>query len=154
MTMISSFVLLLFLGLTKATTVVHDDTFTPYIILRVTAQSVSQACINRVSVLVNGTSPGPEIRLKEGKTTWIRVYNDMDDRNLTMVCFQCPYLQHFPLMLIAFRNSIGTASPKLHPPFLMELRKPASGLFHHFISLTMKSILKPGMLGRISTTPT
>lgn len=85
--MISFFVLTLFLGFTRAIAVVHDHTFTPHIILRATAQSVSQACINRVSVLVNGTSPGPEIRLKEGKTTWIRVYNDMDDRNLTMVCF-------------------------------------------------------------------
>ena len=86
MTMILLFVLLLLLEFTKATAVVHDDTFTPHVILRATARSVSQACINRVSALVNGTSPGPEIRLKEGRTTWIRVYNDMNDRNLTMVC--------------------------------------------------------------------
>ncbi|KAL9115052.1 MAG: hypothetical protein Q9187_007359 [Circinaria calcarea] len=80
----SFIVLVLFLRLARATASVHDDTFTPHIILRGTVQSVSQACINRLSVLINGTCPGPEIRLREGKTTWIRVYNDMNDRNLTM----------------------------------------------------------------------
>jgi hypothetical protein len=35
--------------------------------------------------LINGTSPGPEIRLVEGQVFWIRVYNDMDGKNLTMV---------------------------------------------------------------------
>ena len=32
-----------------------------------------------------GTSPGPELRFQEGQTKWVRVYNDMDDQNLTMV---------------------------------------------------------------------
>ena len=64
----------------------HDETFTPDAILRVASQNVSQSCIPaKATVLVNGTSPGPEIRLVEGKTYWIRVWNDMGDANLTMV---------------------------------------------------------------------
>ena len=79
--------LCLSLFLQLATAVVHDGSFTPDIILRVTAANHSQACQDRYSVLVNGTSPGPTLRLEEGKVTWIRVYNDMDSYNLTMVCF-------------------------------------------------------------------
>jgi hypothetical protein len=63
----------------------HDESFQPDYILRVTAQNYSQACMDRYSVLVNGSSPGPELRLQEGKVSWIRVYNDMDDSNVTMV---------------------------------------------------------------------
>ncbi|USP75998.1 hypothetical protein yc1106_03272 [Curvularia clavata] len=37
-----------------------------------------------MSVLVNGTSPGPELRLPGGKTSWVRVCNDMDEYNTTM----------------------------------------------------------------------
>ncbi|KAK9357807.1 hypothetical protein V1504DRAFT_463179, partial [Lipomyces starkeyi] len=62
----------------------HDMSLLPDITLRVTARNISNGCI-RYSVVVNGTSPGPEIRLRGGKTYWIRVHNDMDDRNLTMV---------------------------------------------------------------------
>ncbi|CAG8262656.1 unnamed protein product [Penicillium olsonii] len=62
----------------------HDESFQPDHILRVTAQNYSQACMDRYSVLVNGTSPGPELRLQEGKVSWIRVYNDMEDSNVTM----------------------------------------------------------------------
>lgn len=64
----------------------HDATFVPDFVLRATAQNVSQACINRVSVLLNGTAPGPELRLRPEVTTWIRVYNDIPDQNLTVVC--------------------------------------------------------------------
>ncbi|OXV06664.1 hypothetical protein Egran_05565 [Elaphomyces granulatus] len=66
------------------TAVVHDESFIPDIILRVTAANYSLACQNRYSVLVNGTSPGPTLRLEEGEVTWIRVYNDMDNYNTTM----------------------------------------------------------------------
>ena len=72
-----------------ASTYVHDQTFVPDVILRGTAANISQACLNRLSVLLNGTAPGPEIRIPAGKTTWIRVYNDMDDHNLTVVCKHC-----------------------------------------------------------------
>ncbi|KAK9243144.1 Cupredoxin [Lipomyces tetrasporus] len=62
----------------------HDESFTPHVVLRVAATNISRACLDRYSVLVNGTSPGPELRLREGRTYWIRVYNDMDVQNLTM----------------------------------------------------------------------
>lgn len=64
----------------------HDSTFTPDLILRGTSGNVTIDCESRYSVLLNGTSPGPTIRLVEGKTTWIRVYNDMKEFNLTVVC--------------------------------------------------------------------
>jgi hypothetical protein len=67
-------------------TVVHDESFTPDGILHVTTGVQHQACVpDKTILLVNGTSPGPELRFTEGETVWIRVYNDMDDHNLTMV---------------------------------------------------------------------
>ena len=64
----------------------HDAAFVPDAVLRVTATNITQSCLpSKYTVLVNGTSPGPELRLREGKTYWIRVYNDMVDANLTMV---------------------------------------------------------------------
>lgn len=68
--------------------VVHDETFVPDHVLYVSAQNISQACNNRYSTVVNGTSPGPPIRLIPGRSAWIRVYNLVPDANLTMVsCF-------------------------------------------------------------------
>jgi L-ascorbate oxidase len=64
----------------------HDENFVPDAVLRITAQNVTQSCMaEKLIVLINGTSPGPELRLLEGKTYWIRVYNDMPKANLTMV---------------------------------------------------------------------
>jgi FtsP/CotA-like multicopper oxidase with cupredoxin domain len=69
-----------------AKAVLHDASFTPHAILRVTEQKFTQSCMTKPAVaLINGTSPGPEIRLVEGRTFWIRVYNDMEGQNLTMV---------------------------------------------------------------------
>ncbi|KAL4903095.1 hypothetical protein BDW74DRAFT_186450 [Aspergillus multicolor] len=79
--------LALFLGLAaahRAPSVRHDHSFQPDHILRVNAEYYSAACSERYSVLVNGSSPGPELRLREGKVSWIRVYNDMMDENTTM----------------------------------------------------------------------
>lgn len=67
------------------TAIVHDDSFSPDAILRVTAQIVSLGGIQRLTALVNGSIPGPELRVPENETAWIRVYNDMKDQNLTMV---------------------------------------------------------------------
>lgn len=65
----------------------HDSSFSPDFILRVTQDPYTQSCISKDKViLVNGTSPGPELRLVEGNIYWIRVFNDMDNNNLTMVC--------------------------------------------------------------------
>ena len=68
------------------TVVEHGEDFVPDIILRVTQVNISQPCVpERPVVLVNGTYPGPPIYLDEGKTTWIRVYNDIPTSNTTMV---------------------------------------------------------------------
>lgn len=63
---------------------VHDASFVPDEVLRITEEVIDIGCESRLTVLVNGTSPGPTLRLKAGKTTWIRVYNDMDHWNTTM----------------------------------------------------------------------
>lgn len=62
----------------------HDESFQPDEILRVTVEQVNQACRSRASAVVNGTSPGPPLRLRPDQTTWVRVYNDMERENLTM----------------------------------------------------------------------
>lgn len=64
----------------------HDDTFIPDHILRVTNDNIDIACDQHRSVVVNGTTPGPILRLAPGTSSWIRVYNDVEDQNLTMVC--------------------------------------------------------------------
>jgi hypothetical protein len=66
--------------------VAHNKNFYPDNILRVTAENVPVACESRLSVLVNGTSPGPAIHLSPREITWIRVYNDLEGFNVTIVC--------------------------------------------------------------------
>ena len=90
-----------------ADTVVHNDTFTPCFVLRVTEEDFEQSCVSKQKVgVVNGTSSGPLITLTEGYVSWIRVYNDMPDRNLTMV-------RHSVIGLVTVANfcvhSIGMA---------------------------------------------
>lgn len=63
----------------------HDSSVLLDHVLRVTTRNIAVACQTRLSTVVNGTSPGPELRIKPGETTWIRVYNDMESQNLTMV---------------------------------------------------------------------
>ncbi|KAF9638704.1 putative l-ascorbate oxidase protein [Lasiodiplodia theobromae] len=63
---------------------VHDDTFIPDAVLRVTEGPTSIGCIQRDSVVVNGTVPGPQLSFVSGSVVWIRVYNDMPNENLTM----------------------------------------------------------------------
>ncbi|KAL1966534.1 hypothetical protein VTN77DRAFT_4456 [Rasamsonia byssochlamydoides] len=89
---------------------VHDESFIPDIILRVTATNYSQACHERYSVLVNGTSPGPELRFQEGKTTWIRVYNDMEAENVTM------HWHGLSMMVAPFSDGTPQASQWPIPP--------------------------------------
>lgn len=73
-------------SLASAAIQVHDETFIPDAIIRVSSAETKQSCVDEKEViLINGTSPGPEIRLQEGKTFWIRVYNDLKNENLTMV---------------------------------------------------------------------
>lgn len=79
------FVLESWLTLANSIHICHDETFHPDIVLQVTSKIICQACTSRYGVVVNGTTPGPTLSICEGKTTWIRVYNDMSDQNLTMV---------------------------------------------------------------------
>lgn len=68
----------------------HDQTFHPDAVLVFTVENTSLPCVgSRPTVLINGTAPGPEIRLKEGQTSWIRVYNNIPDENATMVRLVC-----------------------------------------------------------------
>ncbi|KAK4155633.1 Laccase-like multicopper oxidase 1 [Chaetomidium leptoderma] len=71
-------------GLVFAGAAVHDGQFTPGHVLRVTLAQVPSACEIREDVVVNGTSPGPAIYLPAGARTWVRVYNDIPDQNVTM----------------------------------------------------------------------
>ncbi|GAP93313.2 putative multicopper oxidase [Rosellinia necatrix] len=63
---------------------VHDDTFTPDAVLSVTRQTISVAGIERYTTLINNSLPAPVLRIPEDQVIWIRVYNDMNDANVTM----------------------------------------------------------------------
>ncbi|EGG03305.1 uncharacterized protein MELLADRAFT_90334 [Melampsora larici-populina 98AG31] len=56
----------------------------PNAILRISKGFLAGDCTVRPSVIINGTSPGPELRFKEGQRVWIRVYNDLPDQNTTL----------------------------------------------------------------------
>lgn len=62
----------------------HDASFNPDHVLRLTYENVSIGCHTRMSALVNGTLYGPTLRLKAGRRSWIRVYNDMPEHNATI----------------------------------------------------------------------
>ncbi|KAI5859794.1 putative multicopper oxidase [Durotheca rogersii] len=71
-------------GALAATASVHDSSWQPEYVIHATFQDVVINCQHRQSVVLNGTTPGPTLHLKEGQTTWVRVYNDLPDTNLTM----------------------------------------------------------------------
>jgi L-ascorbate oxidase len=77
-------VFLNFITFTASFFTVHDGFFQPDYVLRASAQNLTFNCESRYSVIINGSSPGPTLRLLEGRTTWIRVYNDIPDQNLTV----------------------------------------------------------------------
>lgn len=86
---------------TYATLVTHDESFVPDAILRVTEEETKQSCVPEKNILlVNGTSPGPELRFKENQTIWIRVYNDVHDQNLTMVKFSIYFPSSIPRLFL------------------------------------------------------
>lgn len=64
----------------------HDENWEPEYVLVATAQNITTNCQSRYSVVFNGTSPGPALYMREGKTTWVRVYNHIEDQNVTVVC--------------------------------------------------------------------
>ncbi|KAK5026600.1 hypothetical protein LTS07_007534 [Exophiala sideris] len=49
-----------------------------------TAQNITINCQTRYSVVINGTIPGPPLYMKEKYTTWVRVWNRIQDQNLTV----------------------------------------------------------------------
>lgn len=63
----------------------HDSNWQPEYVLVATAQNITINCESRYSVTFNQTSPGPALRLQEGKTTWVRVWNRIPDNNVTVV---------------------------------------------------------------------
>ncbi|KAI0122379.1 putative multicopper oxidase [Daldinia grandis] len=71
-------------GAVATTASVHDSSWQPEYVLHATFESITMNCEQRESVIFNGTMPGPPLYLKEGKTTWVRVYNDMSDLNFTV----------------------------------------------------------------------
>ncbi|KAK4176416.1 putative L-ascorbate oxidase [Triangularia setosa] len=81
---LSSLLLGSWLPIALAEMVIHDDSFHPDHILRVTVAQVPLSCESRTDIVVNGTSPGPALHILPGTSSWIRVYNDMPDQNLTM----------------------------------------------------------------------
>ena len=103
----------------------HGPEFTPDEVLRVTLNDTfAVGCQTRASVLVNGTAPGPPIRLEPGKTTWIRVYNDMETQNFTMAC-----APNHPIDIshVLTFSSIGTVSARGSLPSQMALQPHRSG---------------------------
>ncbi|KAI1469090.1 putative multicopper oxidase [Daldinia caldariorum] len=75
---------LLHTGAVATTASIHDESWQPEYVLRATFENITMNCEERESVLFNGTTPGPALYLKEGETTWVRVYNDMSDLNITV----------------------------------------------------------------------
>jgi FtsP/CotA-like multicopper oxidase with cupredoxin domain len=65
--------------------VTHDASFVPDIVLEARHRKLNIACETRYSVVINGSSPGPTLHLNEGKSTWIRVYNQLENKNFTIV---------------------------------------------------------------------
>ncbi|KAI1768375.1 putative multicopper oxidase [Hypoxylon sp. FL1150] len=63
---------------------VHDEQWEPTYSLHVTFEAITMNCEQRESVIFNGTTPGPPLYMKEGETSWVRVYNDMTDLNFTV----------------------------------------------------------------------
>jgi FtsP/CotA-like multicopper oxidase with cupredoxin domain len=107
----------------------HDSSFVPNIILRVTTGNLnSSTCKTRSAAVVNGTSPGPELRIHSNETTWIRVYNDMPNENLTMVCLSPLFTHQYNFMQKSLRGPFGAHCVELQfLPSAMTLRGPSGG---------------------------
>ncbi|KAI0458898.1 L-ascorbate oxidase [Xylaria acuta] len=67
-----------------ASVAIHDESWQPGYAIYATQEDITVNCEHRLSVVLNGTYPGPTLYLKEGQTTWIRVYNHLPDLNLTL----------------------------------------------------------------------
>ncbi|RHZ68409.1 hypothetical protein CDV55_101480 [Aspergillus turcosus] len=124
----------------------HDETFVPDLILRVTWENVSQPCVPTKPVaLVNGTSPGPAIYLEEDVTTWIRVYNDMPNQNLTM------HWHGLKMALFPFSDGTPQAAQWPIPPmhfFDYEIRVPVgmAGTYYYHSHVGIQAVSVNGPL--------
>lgn len=140
------------------TAIVHDNSFSPDAILRITAQNISLGGIQRLTTLVNGSIPGPELRVPENEIAWIRVYNDMKDQNLTMVSRvirqMVPFLSLMLFDLIEKLFSIGMDSQWLPIRFPTEHHSPVNGPYLPNISSTMNSKCPMDRQERTFITPT
>ena len=94
-------------------TIVHNASFIPDAVLRVTLQNINVGGIRRLTTLVNGSLPGPELRIPEQEVTWIRVYNDMQDQNLTMVCTDVNSILRLLNCILALARSCSGCRPIL-----------------------------------------
>jgi len=121
--------------------VVHDSSFAPDHILRVGVSDIQDACETRRSVVVNGTSPGPTLHILPGGVTWIRVYNDMDNQNLTMVSCSGVVALHREHLKLTICESIGMVCRSAWPLSQTELRWLRNGLSRLDTFLTMNSSL-------------
>lgn len=134
---------------------IHDSSFTPDAILRVTrANTTTLAGINRYTTMVNGSVPGPPLHFKEDQVQWVRVYNDMVDANLTMVSREGsvydPVADSIPLEI----SSTGTESLKLPIHSRMVPPWPLNGPFRRNISSTTSSPFRRGAPEPTSIIPT
>ncbi|KAI1822467.1 L-ascorbate oxidase [Xylaria intraflava] len=67
-----------------ANVAVHDASWKPEYAVYATWKEITVNCQQRRSVVFNGTFPGPPLYFKENQTTWVRVYNQLGDQNLTI----------------------------------------------------------------------
>jgi hypothetical protein len=104
---------------------VHDASFVPDEILRVSTANVTNGCVERQSAMVNNSVPAPELRFKAGTVVWIRVWNDMQDANLTMVSTHVPNV--LQTIIDSPFCSIGTVYLKRLLHSQMALHKHLSG---------------------------
>ncbi|KAG0147835.1 hypothetical protein CROQUDRAFT_132283 [Cronartium quercuum f. sp. fusiforme G11] len=81
-----SFLLLVIVALlmNKVAYVNSAPSWQPTTSLRVSQKVLAADCTRRNSIVINGTSPGPELRFREGERIWIRVFNDLEKENTTI----------------------------------------------------------------------
>lgn len=53
-----------------------------------TARNLTINCQTRLSIVFNGTSPGPTLYMKENYTTWVRVVSCTDSLNPVWSCLE------------------------------------------------------------------
>ncbi|RDA88691.1 hypothetical protein CP532_4094 [Ophiocordyceps camponoti-leonardi (nom. inval.)] len=123
----------------------RDGSFTPHQVLRVKQGAISAGGKRLVSALVNGSMPGPTVRIPEEKVVWIRVYNDMENANLTM--------HWHGLAQAAFPFSDGTplASQWPIPPmhffdYELKAEKGSAGSYFYHSHVGMQALTVTGPL--------